>query len=106
MAVFDTVIVPTSLSPANTSEATLYTGVSDTALIVDASNIDGTNSVDISIGVQPASGSTTWLVRTMPLPAADAFRIGPIFIRVNDLIRVQIGTANDASFTAHGVRST
>lgn len=106
MAVFDTVIVPTGLTPANTSEATLYTGITDSAVLVRASNVDGTASVNVRVGQQASGGSTFWHVFDLPLPAGDAVTVGPVFLRVNDLIRVQSGTASDATFTVSGVRST
>lgn len=103
MAAFDTVITPAFSSPANTSNATLYTATADTAVLVDAANILTTEAT-IRVGVTPSGGAVHWKVYDQAIPAGNSLLgVGPIFLQTGDAVTVQTGTANSITFSLTGV---
>lgn len=105
MAAFDTAIAPTASTPANTSQATLFTASADTAVLVDVANI-GTGVIAVNVGINPGAG-THWKVFETTLPAGGALAsLGPYFLQSGDTVEVQTDTADDATFSLTGLATS
>lgn len=105
MAAFDTAIAPTALTPANTSQATLFTASADTAVLVDVSNI-GTGTIAVNVGIDPGAGEH-WKVFESTIGPGDALAsLGPYFLQSGDTIEVQTDTANEATFSVSGLATS
>jgi len=106
MPAFDTAITPTAVTPANTNNATLFTAVADTSILVDVANI-GTTTIAVRVGITPSGGSVHWKVYDLAIPANEAaLSLGPWFLANGDAVTVRTNTANNAVFSVTGVRST
>lgn len=106
MPAFDTAITPTSVAPADTNNATLFTAQTDSSVLVDVANI-GAASISVRVGITPSGGSVHWKVYDLAIgPGDSALSIGPWFLQANDAITVRTNTANNAVFSVTGVRST
>lgn len=105
MAAFDTAITPTASSPANTSQATLFTASADTAVLVDVANI-GTGTIAVNVGINPGGG-VHWKVFEQNIEAGGALAsLGPYVIQSGDTIEIQTDTADDATFSVSGLESS
>ena len=90
-----------------TSDADWVTCAAEKVLKVNSiivSNVDGTNSVDISIRWYDASASATWhLCKTVTLPADSTLVVlgkdSPIYLEEGDRIRGLASAASDAQVT-------
>lgn len=105
MAAFDTAITPAFSTPANTSNATLFTATADTSVLVDAANI-GAGALTVRIGITPSGGSVHWKLFDIPLPVGDGIDRGPWFLQSGDAVTVRTSVANDATFSLTGVETT
>jgi hypothetical protein len=107
MAAFDTAITPTQSTPANTSNATLFTASADTSVLVDAVNIGTTDEVAIRIGITPSGGSVHWKVFDTLLDAPDSLlALGPWFLQTGDAVTVRTADADEITFSLTGVESS
>jgi hypothetical protein len=109
MATFDTVIVPTQVTPSTTSDTTLYTAVSDTQALVTITNIDTANtSATARVGITPSGGSVHWKAYEFPVDPGAPIQLGPFFLRSGDAITVGVGGSdtNDIVFSVAGTRTT
>jgi hypothetical protein len=106
MPAFDTAITPVASTPANTSNATLFTAAADTSVLVDAANIL-TAAATIRVGVTPSGGAVHWKVFDLSIPPGNGLlSIGPIFLQTGDAVTVQTGTANSITFSLTGVETS
>lgn len=112
MAGFDTAFTPKALTPANTTEAALFTAgtdsttTQDVSCLVDVANI-GVATVKVRVGVKPFGGSTHWKLFDTPIPPGDAILgVGPLILESGDAIQVRTDTADDATFSVTGVESS
>lgn len=106
MAAFDTAITPVAVTPANTSDTTLFTASDDTSVSVNSTNI-GASSIAVRVGITPSGGSVFWVAFDVPVPTGQAFLgIGPLFLQIGDAVTVRTGTANDATFSLTGVETS
>lgn len=106
MAAFDTAITPSASTPANTSNATLFTAAADTSLLVDVANIS-TAALKVRVGITPSGGSVHWKVFDVVVPVGDSLTgFGPYFLQTGDAVTVRTDTANNATFSASGVESS
>ena len=106
MAAFDTSLTPVASTPANTSNAALFTASADSSVIVDAANI-GTALVAVRIGITPSGGSVHWKLFDVPIDPANALiGLGPWFLQTGDAVTVRTDTADDATFSLTGVETS
>lgn len=106
MAAFDTSLTPVSSTPANTSNATLFTSTSDSSVLVDVANI-GAVPVAVRVGVTPSGGSVHWKIFDMSIPVADAILgLGPWFLQSGDAVTVRTADADEITFSLTGVRTS
>ena len=106
MAAFDTALTPVAATPANTSNAALFTASNDSSVLVDAVNI-GAVPVAIRIGITPSGGSVHWKVFDLSLPVAEsALGFGPFFLQSGDAITVRTADADEITFSLTGVESS
>lgn len=106
MAAFDTAITPVAATPANTSNATLFTASADTSVLVDVANI-GVATIAVRIGITPSGGSVHWKLYDIEIQVADAIgSLGPYFVQSGDVVTVRTDTADDAVFSLTGVESS
>jgi hypothetical protein len=106
MAVFDTALTPVSSTPANTSNAALFTAAADSSVLVYAVNIGAAN-LTVRIGITPSGGSVHWKVFDyLVIPTASLVSLGPWFLQVGDAVTVRTSVANDAVFSLTGVESS
>ena len=106
MAAFDTSITPVASSPANTSNATLFTASADTSVLVVASNI-GAAALKVRVGVTPSGGAVHWLLFDVLIPVGESLlAIGPLFMQTGDAVTVRTDTADDATFSLTGVETS
>lgn len=106
MAAFDTPIAPTSATPADTNNATLFTASAATSVLVDVANL-GAADVSVRVGITPSGGSVHWKVYDLVVPAKDAVAgLGPYFLRNGDAITVRTDTADDVTFSVSGLESS
>lgn len=105
MAAFDTPITPAATSPANTSNATLFTASAATSVLVDAANI-GAAQVAVRLGITPSGGSVHWKAYDVVVPVGDTLSLGPWFLESGDAVTVRTDTADDATFSISGVESS
>lgn len=106
MAAFDTAITPAVATPANTSDAVLFTASADTSVLVDVANI-GAAVVAVRVGIAPGGGTTHWKVYDVEVPVGNALAsLGPWFLQSTDEVTVRTDTANDAVFSLTGVETT
>lgn len=104
MAVFDTAITPVSSTPANTSNATLYTAGADTSVLVDVANIGVTDGVLVRVGITPSGGSVHWKIFDVSLDASDSILgLGPWFLKNGDAVTVRTADADEITFSLTGV---
>jgi hypothetical protein len=107
MAAFDTAITPVSSTPANTSNATLFTASADTSVLVDAANIGAVGPVAVRIGITPSGGSVHWKVFDLSLPQAEsALAFGPWFLQTGDAVTVRTADADEITFSLTGVETS
>lgn len=106
MAAFDTAITPVASTPANTSNATLFTASADSSVLVDIANI-GSGQLTVRVGITPSGGAVHWKLYDFVVPSQDALgALGPWFLQNGDAVTVRTDTANDATFSLTGVEST
>ena len=106
MAAFDTAITPAFSTPANTSNATLFTAGADTAVLVDVVNLT-TVELSVRVGVTPSGGAVHWKLFDQVIPSANSvLGIGPLFLQSGDAVIVRTDNADDATFSLTGVEST
>jgi hypothetical protein len=106
MGAFDTPITPTGLTPANTSEADLFTATAPCSVLVDVANILTTTAL-AKVGVTPSGGSVHWKVFDLPIAAGDSMlAVGPLFLETGDAIRVRSSAASSLTFSVTGVESS
>lgn len=106
MAAFDTALTPVSSTPANTSDATLFTATADSSVLVDVANI-GASQVAVRVGITPSGGSVHWKVFDVAIPASDTLlALGPWFLESGDAVTVRTDTADDATFSLTGVETS
>lgn len=106
MPAFDTALEPIAATPANTSNATLFTAGADSSVMIDVANI-GAAALLARVGVTPSGGSNAWRIFDLIVQPGDPFlRYGPIFLQVGDAVVVRTDTANVAVFSLDGVESS
>lgn len=106
MAAFDTALTPVSNTPANTSNASLFTASADSSVLVDVANI-GSGTVAVRVGITPSGGSVHWKLFDVEIPSANALLgLGPWFLESGDVVTVRTDTADDATFSLTGVESS
>lgn len=106
MAAFDTALTPVSSTPANTSNATLFTATADSSVLVDVANI-GAASVAVRVGLTPSGGSVHWKTFDVVVLSEDSLLgLGPWFLQSGDAVTVRTDTADDAVFSLTGVESS
>ncbi len=106
MAAFDTALTPTAVTPAATTNTTLFTASFDSSVLVDVANIGG-SAIAVRVGVTPSGGSVHWKLYDLSIPAGEsALSIGPWFLQNGDAVTVRTDTANNAVFSLTGVRSS
>lgn len=107
MAAFDTSITPAFSTPANTSNATLFTATADTSVLVDVANVGTVDNVQVRVGVTPSGGAVHWKVFDLPIPLGDSMLgIGPIFLQNGDAVTVRTADADEITFSLTGVESS
>jgi hypothetical protein len=107
MPAFDTSITPVAVTPANTSNATLFTASADTSVLVDAANIGSTDGVLIRMGITPSGGSVHWKVFDAAIDSNDALNsMGPWFLQTGDAVTVRTADADEITFSLTGVESS
>lgn len=105
MSAFDTAIAPAAATPADTSQATLFTAAADTALLVDVANI-GSGVIAVNVGIDPGAG-VHWKVYEQAIDAGAALAsLGPYILQSGDTIEVQTDTADDAVFSVSGLATS
>lgn len=63
-------------------------------------NIDGTNSVDITLGIIKSGGSVVLIMNTVPLPADTTIIIeGPFYLEEGDILEGGASANSDATCT-------
>lgn len=106
MAAFDTALTPVASSPANTSNATLFTAGDDSSVLVNAANLTAV-PVAIRVGITPSGGSIFYLLYDLVIPANDSIEpYGPFFLQSGDAVNVRTGTADSVTFSLTGVETT
>lgn len=106
MPAFDTAITPVAATPANTTNATLFTATADTSVLVDVANIL-TASMLVRVGITPAGGAVHWKMYDLAIGAGDAvLASGPWFLKINDAVTVRTSIASSATFSLTGVVTT
>jgi hypothetical protein len=107
MAAFDTAITPVASTPANTSNATLFTASADSSVLVNAVNIGSTAGVTLNIGITPSGGSVFWIIEDGVLDAGQSYlSVGPLFLQSGDAVTVQTDDADEITFSLTGVESS
>lgn len=106
MAAFDTAITPVASTPANTSNATLFTATADTSFLVSAANLTAVQ-VAVRIGITPSGGSVHYFLYDLVVPGNDALEpYGPFFLQSGDAVEVRTASADDITFSLTGVESS
>lgn len=106
MAAFDTALAPVSATPANTSDATLFTASADSSVLIDVANI-GTAAILVRVGVTPSGGSNAWRIHDLIIESGNPLlRYGPVFLQNGDAVVVRTNTANVAVFSLDGVETS
>jgi hypothetical protein len=107
MPAFDTAITPVQSTPANTSNATLFTASADTSVLVDVANIGAAGAVQVRVGVTPSGGSVHWKVFDSIVEQGDAMlALGPWFLQNGDAVTVRTADADEITFSLTGVESS
>ena len=107
MAAFDTAITPVSSTPANTSNATLFTASTDTSVLVDVANIGSAGTVAVRVGITPSGGSVHWKVFDSLLPQGESMlAVGPLFLQNGDAVTVRTADADEITFSLTGVETS
>jgi hypothetical protein len=107
MAAFDVALEPVAVTPANTSDATLFTASADSSVLVDAANIGSTDGVTVRIGITPSGGSVHWKVfDTIVDSGQSLLSLGPWFLQVSDAVTVRTDDADEITFSLTGVESS
>ena len=108
MPAFDTALTPVASTPANTSNATLFTASADSSVLVDAANIGSTEGVLVRIGITPSGGSVHWKVFDLAIPLAkrSLLALGPWFLQTGDAVTVRTSDADEITFSLTGVESS
>jgi hypothetical protein len=108
MPAFDTAITPVAVTPANTSNATLFTASADTSVLVNAVNVGTTNGVTINIGIDPSGGTALFnIIDDGVLDAGQSYlSLGPFFLQNGDAVVVQTDDADEITFSLTGVESS
>ena len=106
MAAFDTALTPAFATPANTSNATLFTATADTVVLVDVANT-GTATLTVRVGITPSGGAVHWKFYDFAISTGDSIlSAGPWFLQSGDVLTVRTSTANDATFSVTGVKTS
>lgn len=106
MAAFDTALTPEAATPANTSNATLFTASADSSVLVDVANI-GSDTVAVRVGITPSGGSVHWKTFDVAVLSEDSLLgMGPWVLQNGDAVTVRTDTADDAVFSLTGVESS
>ncbi len=112
MGAYDTSFKPQSVTPANTSEQSMFTvgagdiPAADVQCLIDVTIITGATP-DIRVGIRPNGGGTFWKLHDVPVtPGNPLLGIGPWFLQDGDAIRVQTDDADEVTFSATGTYTT
>jgi hypothetical protein len=111
VSAYDTSFVPRALTPAGTTDVTLFTvgtncPSADAQVLINATTI-GAVSPNIRIGITPSGGSTFWVIRDVNLAVGDPIAgLGPYFLKDGDAIEVQTASPSDVTFSVTGSYST
>ena len=107
MAAFDTAITPVAVTPANTSNATLFTAADDSSVLVDVAVIAADTTAHVRVGITPSGGSVHWMVWDMPIEDGNPIgSLGPYFLQSGDAVTVRTDTADDVTFSLTGVETS
>lgn len=108
MGAFDTAVTPVASTPANTSDATLFTASADSSVLVNAVNIGSTDGVTINIGIDPAGGAALFnIIDDGVLDGGQSYlSLGPFFLQSGDAVTVQTDDADEITFSLTGVESS
>lgn len=107
MAAFDTALTPVSSTPADTSNATLFTASADSSVLVDVANIGSTDGVTVRVGITPSGGSVHWKKFDETVNAGQSFSsLGPYFLQSGDVVTVRTDDADEITFSLTGVESS
>lgn len=107
MAAFDTALTPVASTPANTSNATLFTASNDSSVLVDAANVGITDGVLVRIGITPSGGSVHWKAFDTIVDAGQSLlSLGPWFLQIGDVVTVRTNDADEITFSLTGVESS
>lgn len=107
MAAFDTAITPVQSTPANTSNATLFTASADTSVLVDVANIGAAGAVAVRVGITPSGGSVHWKLFDVVVSQNDSIlALGPWFLQTGDAVTVRTADADEITFSLTGVETS